>query len=294
MSKLSPTLYGTLLTVAGVLILTPDGLLVRLANLDSWTLLFWRGLLFATGILGFYAVRFRAGMIGRIRVMGWRGFQAAAFFASSTIFFVLAIQNTSVANTLVIIATAPLCSAILSRVFLKEQISRSTWIAILVSVGGIGILFVGNLTSGSRAGDFFAFCSALSIASQITTVRLARTVDMVPSLGISGLMIAVIVLPFAAPLQVTAESFSILTLNALIILPLSFGLITIGPRYISAAEVSLIMLLETFIGPVWAWLFIHEVPEAETLIGGALVLTTLTVHALYNARTNKIGTGDQA
>ncbi len=293
MSKLSPTLYGTLLTVAGVLILTPDGLLVRLANLDSWTLLFWRGLLFAAGILGFYVLRFRTGVVDRIRAMGWRGLQAAVFFASSTIFFVLAILNTSVANTLVIIATAPLCSAILSRVFLKEQISRSTWIAILVSVGGIGILFVGNLTSGNRAGDFFAFCSALSIASQITTVRLARTVDMVPSLGISGLMIAVIVLPFAAPLQVSAESFSILTLNALIILPLSFGLITIGPRYISAAEVSLIMLLETFIGPVWAWLFIHEAPETETLIGGALVLTTLMVHALYNARTNKTAVDNQ-
>ncbi|MEP3246776.1 MAG: DMT family transporter [Sneathiella sp.] len=288
MGKLSPHLYGTLLTVCGVLILTPDGLLVRLVDLDSWTLLFWRGLLFATGILGFYTLRYRTRAPGIVRVMGWRGLQAALFFASSTIFFVLAIKNTSIANTLVIIATAPLCSALISRIFLRESVSRSTWLAILVSTGGIGILFLGNLTSGSQTGDFFAFCSAVSIAAQITTVRLAKNVDMVPSLGISGLMIALFAFPLASPLTVSGSDFSILIVNALIILPVSFGLITIGPRYISAAEVSLIMLLETFLGPLWAWIIIHEVPETETLIGGALVLTTLLSHTLYTAKNSKV------
>jgi drug/metabolite transporter (DMT)-like permease len=288
MKSLPPQIFGTLLTVIGVLILTPDGLLVRLVNLESWTLLFWRGLLFAAAILGFYLLRYRSQFPFILKRMGWRGAQAAAFFTSSTIFFVLAIHNTTVANTLVIIAAAPLCSAVISRIFLKETVLRSTWLAILISCGGISILFLGNLSSDNRIGDFFAFCCALSIASQITTVRLAKNVDMVPSLGISGLMIAAIALPLAAaPFDITSTDFSILFLLAFIILPISFGLITIGPRYIPAAEVSLIMLLETFLGPIWAWLVIDEMPEKETIIGGALIISTLICHTLYTARQTK-------
>ncbi|MCG8493004.1 MAG: DMT family transporter [Sneathiellales bacterium] len=293
MSLRSSHLYGTFLTVLGVLILTPDGLLVRLVDLDSWTLMFWRGTFFAASILGFYFIRSPQSFPGRVRIMGWRGIQAAVFFAGSTIFFVLAIQNTTIANTLVIIATAPLCSALISRLFLKEQVSLSTWIAIIVSTGGIAILFLGEIEGGSRIGDFYAFGSALCIASQITTVRLARNVDMVPSLGISGIMIALIALPFSTPMAVTPEQFSLLFLMAFVILPLSFGLITIGPRYIPAAEVSLIMLLETFLGPVWAWFVVDEKPEMETVIGGALIITTLLVHSVHSYRGKRITSIDQ-
>ncbi|MEH6403319.1 MAG: EamA family transporter [Sneathiella sp.] len=284
MRNLTPHMFGTLLTILGVLVLTPDGLLVRLISVDAWTILFWRGIFFSIGILGFYFVRYRLNTINIIRRMGFRGIQAAFFFASSTIFFVHAIQNTSVANVLVIIATAPLFSALISRVFLKEHVSNSTWIAILVSCGGIGVLFYGSLTGGNRLGDLFALASAISIASQITTVRLSKHTDMVPSLGISGIIIALFVLPMATPLSVTSSDFSILMLLGLVILPIAFGLITVGPRYIAATEVSLIMLLETFLGPIWVWLVIGEAAESETLIGGALVLGTLIIHTLYNAR----------
>lgn len=284
MSKLSPHMFGTLLTVLGVLVLTPDGLLVRLISVDGWTILFWRGIFFAIGILGFYVARYRLNTINIIRRMGLRGLQAAFFFSSSTIFFVHAIQNTSVANVLVIIATAPLFSALISKIFLKEHVSKSTWLAILVSCGGIGILFYGSLTGGSHLGDLYALASAISIASQITTVRLSKHVDMVPSLGISGIIIALFVLPFASPLSVNSIDFSVLMLLGLIILPIAFGLITVGPRYITATEVSLIMLLETFIGPIWVWLILGEVAEDATIIGGVLILTTLVIHALYNAK----------
>jgi len=277
-------MYGTLLTVLGVLVLTPDGLLVRLLDTDAWTILFWRGIFFSIGILGFYFVRHQINTFNIVRRMGFRGIQAAFFFSGSTIFFVHAIQNTSVANVLVIIATAPLFSALISRVFLKESVSNSTWIAILISCGGIGILFYGSLTGGNRLGDLYAFGSAISIASQITTVRLSKHIDMVPSLGISGIIIALFALPLANPLGVSSSDFSILLLLGLIILPIAFGLITVGPRYISATEVSLIMLLETFLGPIWVWLVIGEAAETETLIGGALVLVTLIIHTLYNAR----------
>ncbi len=281
MSKLPPHLFGTIITLLGVLVLTPDALLIRLIHVDTWTILFWRGIFFAAAILCFYFLRYRTRIIDLFIKMGWRGVQAAIMFASSTIFFVNAIEETSVANVLVIIATAPLFSAIISRIFLKEGISASTWIAILISSGGIGAIFVGSLTAGNSLGDFYALACAFSIAAHITTVRQAKHVDMVPSLGMSGILIALIVLPLAAPNSVTVSDFSYLFLLGFFVLPIAFGLITIGPRYIPAAEVSLLMLLETFLGPIWVWLVLGEKAEIETIIGGALVLMTLCAHTLY-------------
>ncbi len=278
-------LQGTLLTALGVLVLTPDGLLVRLIEADTWTLLFWRGLFFATGIFGFYVIRYGSGAFSIIRSTGMRGLQAAFFFTLSTICFVMALHNTSVANTLVIIAMAPLVSALISLAVLREKVSLSTWIAILISSGGIAYIFKGSLNSSHLLGDVFAFGAAVSIAAQITTVRVAKHMDMVPTLGISGIMVAIIGYIITDDIYVSQSDFQYLMLLGLIILPIAFGLITVGPRYISAAEVSLLMLLESFLGPVWVWLVIDEKPSMETVIGGGLVISTIALHTIYNART---------
>ncbi|MBO0334248.1 DMT family transporter [Sneathiella sp. CAU 1612] len=278
MREKSPHLYGVLITAAGVLLLTPDGLLVRLIGADSATILFWRGILFSIGIFGFYLLRRGVATLGLVQAMGKRGLLAALLFSLSTCFFVLAITHTSAANALVIIATAPLFAALFSWLILKETISLSTWIAIGVCIGGISLIFLGSVGGGSRDGDFYAIICAFMIAGQITTVRHARSVDMVPSLGIAGLLTALIALPFSAPLAITGLDFMYLCILGLIVLPCAFGLITIGPRYISAPEVSLLMLMESILGPFWVWLVLAEVPRPETFIGGAIVIATLVIH----------------
>lgn len=276
--KISPHLRGILITAAGVIILSPDGLLVRLVAADSATILFWRGLFFGLAIFGFYFLRRGLGAVNLIRVMGRRGLIAAAFFSLSTCFFVLAITHTTVANALVIIATAPLFAAVFSWLVLKEPIPVATWIAIITCIGGISLIFMGSLGGGSRQGDFYAILCAFMIAAQVTTVRHARTIDMVPSLGIAGLLTALLALPFSAPLAVTGLGFAYLGVLGLLVLPLAFGLITVGPRYISAPEVSLLMLMESVLGPFWVWLVLNEVPDNETVLGGAIVISTLMVH----------------
>ena len=293
MAKISPHLYGILITAAGVIILSPDGLLVRLIATDSATLLFWRGLLFSIGIFGFYMLRHGFGALDTVRAMGRRGFLAAVLFCLSTIFFVLAITHTSVANALVIISTAPLFAALFSWLILKESILLSTWIAIAVCTGGISLIFMGSIGGGSRYGDISAIACAFMIAGQITTVRHARSIDMVPSLGFAALLTALLALPFASPLAITGSDFTYLVLLGLIVLPLAFGLITIGPRYISAPEVSLLMLLESIFGSFWVWLVLNEIPRPETLGGGAVVITTLFIHTgyAYRRRQRGIATG---
>ena len=287
MPLMSRHIQGTLLTALGVLILTPDGLLVRLISADTWTVLFWRGLLMAIGIFGFYALRYGKGAIGRVKATGYRGLQAAGFFTISTIFFIQSLHNTSVANTLVILAMTPLIAALISRLFLNERVTPSTWIAILVGCGGIAYIFKGSMTSDHLLGDFFALCAAFSMASQITTIRFAQNVDMVPTLGLSGLLVAIVGFVMAGNVSVSTPDMMYLMLLGLVVLPLAFALIAVGPRYIPAAEVSLMMLLETFLGPLWVWLVIGEEPSAETMIGGSLVLATLAIHTIYNARSKR-------
>lgn len=287
MREKSPHLYGILVTAAGVLLLTPDGLLVRLISTDTATLLFWRGLLFSIGIFGFYLFRRGSATAGIVRAMGRRGLLAALLFTFSTFFFVLALTHTSAANALVIISTAPLFAALFSWLILKESIHLTTWIAIGICIGGISVIFIGSVGGGSRHGDFYAIVCAFMIAGQITTVRHARSIDMVPSLGISGVLTALIALPFSAPIAITGLDFFYLCILGLVILPGAFGLITIGPRYISAPEVSLLMLMESILGPFWVWLVLAEVPSQETVIGGAIVIMTLVIHTGIAYRRNR-------
>ncbi|MCC3304559.1 DMT family transporter [Sneathiella sp. HT1-7] len=287
MKEKSPHLYGILITAAGVLLLTPDGLLVRLIGADSATILFWRGLLFAIGIFGFYLLRRGSTTIGLIKAMGRRGVIAALLFTFSTCFFVLALTHTSAANALVIISTAPLFAALFSWLILKETIPLFTWVAIGICIGGISLIFLGSVGGGSRHGDIYALVCAFMIAGQITTVRHAKNIDMVPSLGISGLFTALIALPFSAPLAITGLDFTYLCILGLVVLPSAFGLITIGPRYISAPEVSLLMLMESILGPFWVWLVLAEVPRPETILGGTIVITTLVIHTAIAYRKSR-------
>lgn len=284
MRENSPHLFGSLLTLIGVLLLTPDGLIVRLISADSWTLLFWRGLLTGVAILGFYFIYYGKNAIAIFKRMGRAGILATIFFTCSTIFFIFSLHNTSVANTLVIIATAPLFAALFSRIALKEKIRPVTLVAILISTGGIGFIFYGDLHGGQIFGNLAALGTASCLAAQLTTVRHARDADLVPSLAFSGFLIALIAIFFAADVKMSGQDFLWMGLLGLFVLPVSFGLITIGPRYISAPEVSLIMLLETFLGPLWVWLVLAEQPGTNTLLGGFLVLTTLAGHSIINLR----------
>ena len=280
MGHLPDHLKGLLITTTGVLVLTPDSLLVRLIALDSWSMVFWRGFLIMIGLTLALAVYYRGETLARFRAIGRTGVAAAALLAVSSVFFVLALHNTSVANTLVIIAAAPLIAAILSRVFLGEAVPARTWAAILAALTGILILVSDGPRSGTLGGDLAALATAVGVAGAFTLVRRARTLNMVPAAALSGGFTAVAMLPIATPLAIAPGEVWLLLLLGLVVLPVSFGLITLGPRYLPAPEVALIMLLETVLGPFWVWLVLEETPGSRALVGGAIVIGALILHSL--------------
>lgn len=271
---------GLLITFAGVLVLSPDSLLIRLADMDSWTLLVYRGLLMALGMALISRLFDPRPLRQQFKRIGRTGLWAALCFAISTIAFVNAILYTTVAHTLVIVATSPLFAVLFGRVFLGERLDVPTFIAILVVLAGM-ILVVGqSQQAGHWVGNVCALISAIAIAITFVLNRKNRDVNMVPAISISGVLSALVVLPFANFMPLDLTSIMILLAMGLVV-AVAFALITLGPRYIPAAEVSLLLPLETVGGIALVWIFLGEAPGGQTIIGAIIILAAITAHAYH-------------
>jgi len=285
---LAPELKGRLLTALGVLILTPDSLLVRLISVDQWTLIFWRGLLSAMALFAWLLVMNRGQALAKLRAVGSRGLFIAACFTVSVICFVTAITTTSVANTLIIIAASPFVTAVMSHLFLRESTRRRTWFTMAVATCGIALAVSDNLGGGTMLGDLAAAGTALSVSAAFTALRRGKGTDMVPALVVSGLMTACVTLPLASPLAVSGADTGYLAILGLFVVPVSFGLVTVGPRYLPAPEVNLFMLIETVLGPVWVWAILSEAPTANAIAGGLVVLAALAAESAIALRHTRL------
>ncbi len=251
---------------------------------DHWTGLVWRGSLQALGLVLILLLLYRSRTLTVFRSIGGLGLLLAAVFTGSSILFLLAVSLTQVVNVLVILATAPFFAACFSLVFLKEKVSAHTWLAIVASFGGIAVLTLESKGQGALLGDLAALGVATLMGAYFSIVRATRQIDMIPAMAVSGLFVALIALPFAAfPAMSQGQILAAGTMG-FVVAPISFALITIGPRYLPAPEVSLLLLIETVLGPLWVWLVIAEKPSPLSLIGGAVVVTTLLLHSLYGLR----------
>lgn len=279
---------GLLITFMGVLVLSPDTLLLRMIGQEggesSWTINFWRGLFQSTGMMVVFAAMHGRGALRATFAVGPWGLFASLLFGGQALCFVFSVGNTLVANTLVIIATAPFFSALFAWIFLRERAPKRTWIAILCACGGIAVIFSGSLGSGNLAGDLAALATAVGLGAGFVIVRHRRSVNMVPSMALGALLAALVSFPQADPFSLTTTGFGLMAFLGLVMLPVAFTLITLGPRYLPAPEVSLLLLLETVLGPFLVWLFLDETPDGLALLGGGIVVTTLLLHSLAGWR----------
>jgi len=286
----STHIRGLLITGAAVLILSPDALLVRLVHCDIWTLLFWRCLLTGSMQTLFLAGCYRGQFVQSFRNIGRTGLLSALVVTIGALFFVNSLKQTAAANTLIILAATPLFSSLLSWVFLREKIARRTWAAIIICFGGILLIFSGSLRSGFLLGDLLALGATLMWGSNLVILRRGKAVNMVPANLLGNLLVVpVALLAGAQPLVITTHDVIVLMLLGGVVLPVSFTLITFGPRYLPAPEVSLILLIETILGPIWVWMVIGEAPLATTLIAGLLIVGTLVTHTLLALKAQKTG-----
>tara|TARA_Y100000590_G_scaffold407178_1_gene497173 strand:- start:541 stop:1398 length:858 start_codon:yes stop_codon:yes gene_type:complete len=275
---------GMLLAFIAIMFITPDSLLIRLANLNSWNLIFYRGvipfLVVFAGLLIFYKAKF----ISQLVENGWHGVAYAVVFTITNIFFVISIENTNVANTLIMIALAPMLSAVISFIFLRENADPKTWVAIIITTLAVIYIFNDSFERGDVLGNFLGLVCATGLAVGAVIIRSSKKISLVPSAMMGKLIVALIALLFADNLVLKGDDVIIIPLMCIMCVAIPFVLITLAPRYISAAEVNLFFLLETILGPLWVWLVIKEQPSAETIIGGTIIITTIAIHSILSLK----------
>jgi drug/metabolite transporter (DMT)-like permease len=175
-----------------------------------------------------------------------------------------------------------LFAALISRVLLQERISPRTLIAILLVAVGIAVIASGSVGTGAAlAGDLAAILGSFFLACGFSFVRRFRQISALSAISCSGLLTALLVLPLASPLAITQDDFAYLLIMGLYVVPIGTALMFIGPRYIPAPEVGLLLLLESILGPVWVWLIFAENPGTSTLVGGAIVISTLVINTVW-------------
>ncbi|ROO27755.1 hypothetical protein SAOR_07975 [Salinisphaera orenii MK-B5] len=282
---MTPRVYGMLLTGAGVLALSPDSVLIRLLDADVPTTLFWRGLAMAGGLFAFLLWRDRRRPAALASALMHRnGWGLGLLFALSNILFVSAIKFASVSDTLGALATASIFAAVFSVLFLGERAPPRTWIA--AGVIALGLMMIAFGGAGSLFGRALGIATAAVFGATFVFMRAIGEGDTLPGLALGGLFI---VLATALPAQLTdlsTQSYAA-TAGLAVILPVAFGLIGRGPRYLPAPEVSLLMLLETVFGTLWAWLVLAEAPTGTTLAAIAVILATLAVFYWREGRVNR-------
>ena len=275
---------GMLLAFTAVFLITPDSLFIRLANINSWNLIFYRGLipflLVFIGLIFIYKIKLLKELINN----GWHGVAYAAVFTMTNIVFVISIENTNVANTLIMIALAPMLSAIISFIFLNENPDQKTWVAITITTLAVIYIFYDALDTGDFLGNFLGLVAAMGLAIGANIIRSAKKISLVPSAMLGKLMVALIALLFVDQIKLVDNDLIIVPLMCIMCVAIPFVLVTLAPRYITAAEVNLFFLLETIFGPLWVWLVIREQPSIETIIGGTIIIVTIAIHSTLSLR----------
>jgi len=271
---------GMLLAFVGIMFITPDSLLIRLSNINSWNLIFYRGFIpFLTILIGLIFV-YRSKLLKKILDNGWHGLVFVVSFAITSIVFVVSIENTNVANTLVMVALAPMLSAIISLVFLKENPDQKTWVAIGITTLAVVYIFYDAIDAGDFLGNFLGLICATGLAVNAVIIRSAKKMSLVPSAMAGKLMVALFALFFADQIKLENNDLIIVPIMCIVCIAIPFVCVTLAPRYITAAEVNLFFLLETIFGPLWVWLVIKEQPSMETIIGGSIIIITIAIHSM--------------
>lgn len=285
---------GLIITTLGVLILTPDSLLVRLAGLDAWTMAAWRGVIEGLALLaGIVVFMPKLALTPRLT---FAFLLAVAAYATNSIAFVYALGHTTVANVMLIVATTPLVTAALAYFLIGERLPRRTWIAMAVVLAGIAWVVSDSLGTTRLDGDIAAVIAVVFFCLILVLARRDPDLPIVSAVAYGGLFSALLAGLAAWVLgdtffnadAISEDAATWASLNGLVI-ALSFALIVWGPKFLPAAEVGLILMLETVIAPLWVWWALGEAPGARTLEGGAVVLAALVGHTYFELRAERPG-----
>ena len=273
--------FGILAVLTGALCGSLVGILVRLVEqADGWQILFYRSISFAITVLLFMIVLDRRNIAKRFLGVGVLGAVVAVCLGSAFIAYIFSVLLTTVANAVFILSASPFIAALLARVVLKESVSTRAWLCMGAGLAGVAIMMADGLLAGSIAGSAVALIAAFGYAASVVAYRAGRDIDMMPATCLAGVFAACVSGLLVEDFGISAGDLRAAILLGTVQIGAQYILITIAARYVRAAEVTLLMLLEVVAAPIWVWIAFGETPALLTLIGGAVVLASVLAKAL--------------
>jgi DME family drug/metabolite transporter len=271
---------GVAIVVLAAILLSTGGLILRHMQAASpWQVLFYRSAAMTAAGLILVALQYRGDIVGPFRRMGAGGLFAGTALAISMTGYVFAVMLTTVANAMFIISSAPFFAALLAWLLLRERVRPATWLTIVAALIGIGVMFLDGISGHGLAGLSVALVCAVTYAALIVLLRRFRDVDMLPALTTASLLIIVAAGVMADDLAVPLHDALLACLMGVAQTGAGFFLVMLGARRVPAAEVSLLLLIEIILSPIWVWIVVAEVPTDIALIGGLIVFGAVATQA---------------
>ena len=282
-------LPGPLLIFIGAICLSFGGAIVKsFEGASLWQILFWRQFFFSIIVALYLFVTYKKNFFKSFYISGLPGFIGGLFLGIGFVAYVFSMYTTTVANTNFIITTETIFLAVFGYFLLKEKINLITLVSIILGMSGV-LLILGSSLSIQSSEQFFgniiAFIMPISFAILVIVIRKYPNVDMIPAQFIAGIFAAIIGLFIAGNLSISLHDLFLAFLAGFFQIGFGFILITIGSQTTPAAVVGVLMLTESVFGPLWAWLFINEVPPISVLVGGSIIIFSILLQSFFSRKT---------
>ncbi len=280
-------LQGLFITIIGVLLLSLESLFIKLTSITALTFAFYIGLFMFSSTNIILLTNKKTNFIKAYKTDFFAVLICAFLFGISSILFISSIKNTTVANAVLIFSSAPIFAAIYMYIFFKQKSSRNVYISSFFIFIGLYIIFSSQLGQGDIIGNIYALiCIALFSLAFVILSRY-KDINMFAVISLSSVITVIISFIFTTTIDIDINTLYILLIAGLLISPMARVLMGIGTKILPASEVSLLMIIETVMAPIWVWVFLNEVPQNSTLIGGFIILLTLIINSLYLLKINK-------
>jgi DME family drug/metabolite transporter len=281
-------LPGPLLILMGAICLSFGGLIVKsFEGANLWQILFWRQTFFAIFVALYLVITYKKKFFKSFYNSGLSGFIGGIFLGIGFAAYVFSMYTTTVANTNFIITTETIFLAVFGYFFLKEKIDLITFIAIILGMSGVLLIIGSSLsiqTGEQFIGNIVAFIMPISFAILVIIIRKYPNVDMVPAQFIAGVFAAIIGYVVAGKLSISLHDLFLASLAGFFQIGFGFIFITVGSQTTPSAVVGVLMLTEAVFGPIWAWLFINEIPPSSVLLGGGIIIFSILFQTFFSKK----------
>lgn len=279
---------GLALTSSGIFIMSLESLFIKYATVSPMVLSFYLGIFIFISMIT--TLLFKKKEYIKIAFKSSIGILILCAFimGCSNIFFISAIKMITVANVVIIFSTSALFSSLIAYLFFREKITKNILYASFFMFVGLFVIFSDKLEFGSIKGNIFALLCTISLSLSFVIMSRYKEINRLLLIAFAGLALSIIAFFLSDDLKIDINNLLIIMFMGLVVSSFSRVLLGTGAKYISAAEMSLLMLIETIMAPIWVWIFLNEIPSIYTFIGGSIIIFTLIINSIYTIKRKQI------